>query len=79
MRGDSGRKKMASRKIRKEFGDHNFKPLGRPSNLNTKMEWKICEKMRDGQSNNKILLSYPISLKTIKMIRMKRNYFLDLP
>ena len=70
---------MASRAIRKEIGNHHFKPLGRPSNLTEKMEWEICEKMRDGQSNNKILLNYPISLKTIKEIRMKRNYFLDLP
>ena len=70
---------MVSRKTRKEFGNHHFKPLGRPSNLTKKMEWEICEKMRDGQSNNKILQSYPISLKTIKEIRMYRNYFLDLP
>jgi DNA-binding NarL/FixJ family response regulator len=70
---------MVSRKTRKEFGNHHFKPLGRPSNLTKEMEWEICEKMRDGQSNNKILQSYPISLKTIKEIRMYRNYFLDLP
>jgi len=70
---------MPSRAIRKEIGNHHFKPLGRPSNLTEEMEWDICEKMRDGRSNNKILQSYPISLKTIKEIRMKRNYFLDLP
>ena len=70
---------MASREIRKKLGDHHFKPLGRPSNLTAEMEREISEKMRDGQSNNKILQNYPISLKIIKEIRMKRNYFLDLP
>ena len=70
---------MASRKLRKEYGNYHFKPLGRPSNLTPEMEWEICEKILEGYSNNKILKMYPISINKIKEIREKRNYFLDLP
>lgn len=70
---------MVSKKTRKEIGNNYFKPLGRPTNLTNDMEWEICEKMRNGMSNNKLLHSYPISLKTIKKIRLKRAYFLHLP
>jgi hypothetical protein len=53
--------------------------MGRPTNLTRDMEIKICERMRDGYSNNKIISEFPVSLKKIKEIRLKRNYFLDLP
>ena len=70
---------MVSRIKRKEIGNHHFKPLGRPSNLTDEMEKEICEKMLKGISNNKLLQNYPVGLKTIKEIKLKRMYFLDLP
>ena len=71
-------KKFISREIRKKYKQY-LEPLGRPTNLTRDMEIKICERMRDGYSNNKILSEFPVGLKTIKEIRLKRNYFLDLP
>ena len=43
------------------------------------MEIKICEKIRDGVSDKKILEQYPINQKVLKIIKEKRNYILDLP
>lgn len=43
------------------------------------MEIKICEKIRDGISDKKILEQYPINQKVLTSIKEKRSYFLDLP
>lgn len=47
--------------------------------ISKEMEIKICEKIRDGISDKKILEQYPINQKVLISIKEKRNYFLDLP
>ena len=70
---------MVSRHVRKKFGSHNFKSLGRPTNLTPQMELDINRDIDNGVSNYKLLQKYPIGLKTLRQIREKRIFFSDYP